>query len=276
PAARPDGAAEYKLADAPAWQVRLPAELHEISGLAVTEDGRVFAHGDEDATVYQIDPRAGTITKRFGLAPTGSDPDLGKKKGGKDGKLAGDFEDIAVAGDRFYLVTSNGVLLQFKEGADGASVPYEAFTTPLADVCEVEGLAHDPAKASLLVLCKTMEEKSEREQVAVYDWSLDRRSLSERPRFSIPWSELTSLTGDKEFNGSAITVRPGGGSLFLIAGPQRLFAETAPDGKPVRGGAFAKETQPQPESVAFLPDGTLLVASEGGKGVATLAGYSAR
>ena len=273
PAERADATAEYALQGAPAWQVRLPRELHEISGLAVTPDGRVFGHGDEAALVYQIDPRAGRITKRFALAPTGNDPDLGKKGRGDD--LAGDFEDIAIVGDRFFLVTSTGVLLEFREGEDGARVPYEAHPTALADLCEVEGLAHDAANAALLLLCKTMKEKSERQQVAVYEWSLDGRSLSKAPRFTVPWGDLNPVTGGKGFNGSALTVRPGGSSLLLVAGPQQLFAEVALDGKPIRGGTLDKATQPQPESLAFLEDGTLLVASEGGKGDAILAGYPA-
>ena len=59
-AAEPGAPTVIDLGSSPASQVQLPAELHEISGLAVTADGRVFAHGDEDGTVYQLDPaRAG-------------------------------------------------------------------------------------------------------------------------------------------------------------------------------------------------------------------------
>jgi hypothetical protein len=120
-AAEPATPAGIDLASSPASKVSLPTELHEISGLAVTADGRVFAHGDEDGTVYQLDPRSGRVTKRFALAATGDDPDLGKKV--RDGRLTGDFEDIAIAGDRFFLISSNGVLLEFAEGEDGGSVP---------------------------------------------------------------------------------------------------------------------------------------------------------
>ena len=250
----------------------LPAELHEISGLAVTADGRVFAHGDEDGTVYQLDPSSGRVTKRFALAATGDDPDLGKK--GRGGRLAGDFEDIAIVGDRFFLVSSNGVLLEFAEGEDGGSVPYRAYPTGLEKVCEVEGLAYDRSTESLLLLCKTMREKSERQQVAVYAWSLADRSLGDKPRLVVPWSALAPVTGGKGFNGSAVAVTPGGRSLLMVAGPQQLFAEVGSDGAPLRGGAMDKGTHPQPEGLAFLADGTLLVASEGGKGQAVLARYA--
>jgi hypothetical protein len=266
--------ADYDLASPPTAQVRLPAELHEISGLAVSADGRVFAHGDEEGTIYQLDPYSGRVTKRFALASSGSDPDLGKKSRGEG--VAGDFEDIAIAGDRFFLVSSNGVLLEFAEGQDGGSVPYRAYPTGLEQVCEVEGLAHDPSTDSLLLLCKTMREKLERQQVSVYSLSLADRTRGDKPRLTVPWSALTRVTGGKGFNGSAVAVAPGGRSLLIVAGPQQLFAEVGSDGVPLRGGSIDKGTHPQPESLAFLPDGTLLVASEGGKGVAVLARYSPR
>ena len=273
-AAAAGGIEAYDLASPPSSQVRLPAELREISGLAVSPDGRVFAHGDENATVYQLDPQSGRVTKRFSLAASGSDPDLGKKSTG--GRLAGDFEDIAIVGERFYLVTSNGVLLEFAEGRDGASVPYRAYPSGLEQVCEVEGLAHDPSTQSLLLLCKTMREKSERQQVAIYAWSLAERTSGDTPRLAVPWSALAPVTGGKGFNGSAVALAPSGGSLLMLAGPQQLFAEVGSDGALLRGGSMDQATVPQPEGLAFLPDGTLLVASEGGKGEAVLARYSPR
>lgn len=272
PAAPADGIAAYRLDARPSSPARLPGELHEISGLAADAKGRVFAHGDEDGTIYQLDPQSGQVTKRFFLASSGSDPDLGKKS--RAGRLAGDFEDIAIVGERFFLVSSSGVLLEFAEGQDGGSVPYRAHHTGLERVCEVEGLAHDPSTTSLLLLCKTMREKSERQQVAVYAWSLADGTRGDTPRMIVPWSELAGVTGGDGFNGSAIALMPGGRSLLMIAGPQQLFAEVSSTGTPVRGGTLDKATHPQPESLAFLPDGTLLVASEGGKGDAVLARYS--
>lgn len=274
PATRATGIAAYDLASPPTSQVRLPAELREISGLAVSADGRVFANGDEEGTVYQLDPQSGRVTKRFSLAATGSDPDLGKKS--RDGRLVGDFEDIALVGDRFFLVSSNGVLLEFAEAQDGGSVSYRAYPTGLEQVCEVEGLAHDVSTESLLLLCKTMRDKSERQQVAVYAWSLADRRLGNTPRLVVPWSALGQVTGSKGFNGSAVALTPSGRSLLIVAGPQQLFAEVRLDGTPLRGGSLEKGTHPQPEGLAFLPDGTLLMASEGGKGEAVLTRYLPR
>jgi len=274
PGAAQEGAlARYGLGGPPAWQVALPAELREVSGLAVTADGRLFAHGDEEAVIYQLDARTGKVVKRFDLDPATGTPDLGKKA--RDGRVAGDFEDIAIVGDRFFLVTSNGVLLEFAEGAAGARVPFTAHTTGLADTCEVEGLAHDATSGALLMLCKEMRQKSARDRVEIHAWSLAERRLDPQPRLTVAYSELSRVTGAREFNGSALGLTPGGRSLALVAGPQRVYAEITREGRLVGGGALDRAGLPQPEGMAFLPEGTLLVSSEGGRGEATMNGYAA-
>ena len=59
----PEVASRYGLGGAPTWRAELPDDLMEISGLAFTADGRLFAHGDEVATVWELDPRSGTVRK---------------------------------------------------------------------------------------------------------------------------------------------------------------------------------------------------------------------
>jgi uncharacterized protein YjiK len=262
------GLGGYDLAGEPEWRVTLPDELREISGLATSPDGRLFAHGDEEGTIFQLDARTGRVLKRFTLAPTGQEPALGKKT--RSGRVTGDFEDIAIVGDRFFLVSSNGVLVEFGEGADGARVPYTVHQTRLGERCEVEGLAYEAAAGALLLLCKEMRRKWARGEVLIYAWSLRSRRLEASPRIAVTYATLSRITGARTFNGSALTFGPGGSSVLLVAGPQRLFAELNTRGWALRGGAL---DQPQPEGAAFLPDGTLLISSEGRRGEATLSGY---
>lgn len=270
--AQPEGMlTRYRLDGPPTSRVSLPAELHEVSGLAVTGDGRLFAHGDERGVVFQVDPGTGQVVKRFSLRPGAQPVDLGKKS--SDGRVTGDFEDIAIVGDRFFLLTSNGVLVEFREGQDGEAVPFTAHPTPLAEICEVEGLAFDPASDALLLLCKQMKDKAARHRVEIYSWSLRDGRLDAAPRLTVPFASLAPLTGAKAFNGSALVVLPGGKSLAVVAGPQQVYAEIGLDGNPITGGALDRAAQPQPEGMAFLPDGTLLVGSEGGKGDASINAY---
>ena len=266
--------ARYRLGGAPVRRVTLPEELREISGLALGSNGRLFAHGDEEATVFQIDPVTGHVLERFHLAPTGQEPDLGKKI--RKGRVAGDFEDMAIVEGRFFLVTSNGVLLEFAEGEDGASVPYTAHPTGLGERCEVEGLTYDAGAGELLLLCKEFHAKAERGRVAAYGWSIADQRLGPTPRLVLPSAALRPLIGTNAFNGSALAFTPGGRSIVLVAGPQRLFVEITADGRATEGGLLDRAAVEQPEGIAFLRDGSLLISSEGGRGMATLNTYAPR
>jgi len=114
----------------------LPGRLDEISGLAFSPDGRLFAHDDERGRVHEIDPLTGEVGKRF---------DLGA------GPVADDFEGIAIVGERFFLVSSTGRLYEFREGDDRAIVAYRVTDTGLGRGCEIEGLDWDPAADELLI-----------------------------------------------------------------------------------------------------------------------------
>lgn len=265
----------YDLTARPAWQAVLPDELAEISGHAFTSGGRLYAHGDELALIYRMDPRSGRVLGWFAVAPTGRDPNLGKrqKRAARMGALAGDFEDIAIVGDRFFLVSSNGVLLEFKEGRDGGQVPYQVHTTGLTGKCEIEGLAHDASTKSLLLLCKALTGKGKGANVEVYAWSLETGRLAAEPRISVPYSALARVTGAAEFGGSAIAAEPDGRSFLLVAGPQQLFAEVDRQGQVLRGGRFPRGVYRQPEGAAFAPDGSLLISSEAAGRQATIGGY---
>jgi uncharacterized protein YjiK len=272
-----DGAAtlaHYRLAAAPTWQVKLAKDLAEISGLAFTADGRLFAHGDQDATIWQIDPRSGAVLKTFSLAPARGAPDMGKPP--RKHRVAGDFEDIAVVGDRFYLVSSNGVLLEFGEGGDGQQVPFTAYDTGLGSRCEVEGLASDPSTRALLILCKHSHVPEWKDQIVVAGWSLASHRLEAAPRIRVPYASVARVTGVPTFHGSAIALAPDRRSVIVIAGPQRTFVELGLDGKVLGGGALDRDAHRQPEGLTLAPDGTLLVSDEGAGKRAALAGYARR
>ena len=273
PATSSGAADRYGLGGKPAWEVDLPKDLSEISGLAFTADGRLFAHGDQDAVIHQLDARSGKVLKTFRVASSGKDdPDLGKKH--KSKVLAGDFEDIQVVGDRFFLISSNGILIEFREGKDGGDVPYQAHDTGLGKVCEIEGLAKDPAGAALLILCKIPHKSEYRNQVVVFAWPLDGGTADASPRIRIDYARLRA-TGAAEFHGSALAVTPGGRSLLLVAGPQETWAEISLTGDVLAAGSLDRDAHRQPEGLAFAPDGTLLVSDEGAGKRATLSGYRA-
>jgi uncharacterized protein YjiK len=247
----------FEFSRGPAVRHALPAALREISGLASTGDGRVLGHGDERAVVAEIDPWRGTVTKAFSL---GRAP------------MRGDFEGIALVGDRLFLVTSDGRLFETREGANGAAVPFSVVQTGLGKICEIEGLAYDPTRRELLLGCKQTGKK--RSDVAILRWSLDRRAVASPPTTSAELSAvLAAAPQGKNFQPSSVERDPATGRLILVAGPERLITELTPEGRVVATKGLDRRLHPQPEGLTFLGDSVLVIADEGGKGAGTISLY---
>jgi hypothetical protein len=259
---RPGTLTHYDPQGPPAQRLELPAELAEVSGMAYTADGRLLVHGDEQAVVYQIDMARGPV-KRFGI-------------GGAGGPLLGDFEDIQVVGDRIFLVTSAGEIIEGREGADGATTPPVRRGRGLRGTCEVEGMSWDEASGSMLLLCKQAKGKRWKGQVVILAASPETGEFDPEPRLTIPEAELQRVTGTKGFSGSAITRHPRTGTYLMVAGPQQAYAEIDSTGKVLGGGKLAAERHRQPEGLAIAPDLTLLISDEAAKEKATITGYAYR
>jgi uncharacterized protein YjiK len=240
-------------------RARLPNRLDEASGLAVTADGRVFTHGDEHAIVYEVDPWEGRALKRFGLGVPA---------------IPGDFEGIAVAGDRFFLISSQGLLLEFREGAAEESVAFRGVDTGLMSLCEVEGLAFEPATESLVAACKTVPSR-DRGFMVLYRISLQTLTLAANP-LRVSLADLERVGLRRRFAPSGIEVDPRTGNLILISAQDESILEMTPAGLVVSGFRFDSSDHPQAEGVSLLPDGTLLLADEAQGRRAHLTTYAPR
>lgn len=239
------------------WE--LPRMLAEVSGLALTSDDRLFTHGDESGTIYEIDYRLGVVAKRFSLGPDA---------------VFEDFEALAIRDSVFHLVTSRGQLHEFAEGAQGEAVSYRTRMAPVdRDECqEIEGAVFDPADGALLLACK-QPRKGLREYLVLYRWDL---ATNRAERMDIPLERMALPDGKSwgEFSASAATRRPDNGNLLLLAGPEKRYLELTPEGAVVIARGLPKN-HPQAEGVAVTSDGLLLIADEGDNRPATITVYAA-
>lgn len=249
-------ARRYGLADQPAWHWFLPERLHEISGLALTPDGRLFAMDDEQAVIYEIDYEHGGISKSFAL--------------GKPA-VPGDFEGMAFDGSRFWLTTSDGILFAAPEGDNGANVRFERHRTGFGKRCEIEGLTWRASR--LLLLCKRAKRGSD---LRVYAWDPDVAAEDEPAGFPLPLAEILKRTGADSLHPSGLAVDSRSDTLLLIAARERIIAELSPDGRlldamvlPLAG------LHPQAEGIEITESGTLIIADEGRGGRGRLAAYTA-
>ena len=234
----------------------LPRDLDEISGITLTSDGRLLAHGDERAQISEIDYRRGIITKQFVVGrPT----------------ITADIEGIAAVNGAVFLLASNGTLYEFREGENGQRVEYITSDTHLGKECEFEGLAYDPAINSLLLACKNVELKQAPDSMVIYRWKLQgggqRLSM-----LAVPLQRILPAIGEKELHPSDITVDPRTGNYVIIASIEEALVEITPAGEVVFARKLAGQHN-QPESIAITKDGILIIGDEAGRRPAVITLY---
>lgn len=257
----PAALAQFDFRAPPADRWALPKGLQEISGLAVDSAGRVFAHGDEEAVVYQLEPGDHRVVKRFSFGRPA---------------VRGDFEAIALVDGRIVLSTSDGVLYSGREGEDGESVPFTVQRTGAGRFCEIEGMAHVLRDRALLLACKEPRVRALRGHFAVLRWSLEHKALDARPYIFIRLGDLTSQLKAQGFHASELVRLSGAERYLVLASREHAIAELSATGEVLAVAHLRPRDHPQAEGLALSPDGTLLVADEGGTGRGTLSVYRPR
>lgn len=225
-------------------RVDVPGRLDEISGLAVSASGRLFGHNDERGVVYALDPTTGAVGRGFEVgAPAVRD----------------DFEGLAVAGERFFLVSSRGRLYEFREAPQGGSSPVRVTDTGVGASCEVEGLTWDPRTDALLLACKTV--RPDAPEVRIHSLPLDP-SRPIPPPLVIAFADFAQAGLEHGFHPSGLDVDPVTGTLVLVGARQEAIAEIDAAGKILCTLRFPGRRHRQPEGIAFGSDGRLYIADE--------------
>lgn len=229
---------------------RLQSSLREISGLAFAEDGRLFAHNDEQGQIMELDPSDGTVTRRIWL----------------QGRPRGDFEGLAIRGDTFHLVTSSGTLISFTDPGPDREAVFSQERTGLRNTCEVEGLAarnHTRSRRkALVIVCKTMDRRSDRGDLVAYLYDPVAHRLEEDPLLRISKRALADLGMRDGLNPSGIEETPIG-TFLVIAARQHILLEVDESGSILRVIDLPRRAHRQVEGVAAR-DRELVLADEGG------------
>jgi uncharacterized protein YjiK len=224
----------------------LPDDLAEVSGLALTDDGRLLTHDDELGKVSEIDYRTGVVVKQFVLGRRG---------------VQADFEGIAAVGRDLFLVTSGGKIYEFHEGSNGGHVEYSVHDPELGKECEFEGLAYDPAIASLLLLCKNAGQKKLKDHLVVYRWKIDAGNSRRLSRMTVPLSSLIEGHGWEDLHPSGIEVDPTSGNYVIVAAQEKALIILSPEGRPVSVRALPAGHD-QAEGVTITRDSILIICDE--------------
>lgn len=243
----------------------LPKTLAEISGLTWLDDQHLGAVQDEEGRLYVLDLATGAVAQEL---------QFGKK---------GDYEGIERAGDRLFVLRSDGVLFDVT-GWPGAALDAREIDTGLKARCDAEGLAYDAPRERLLIACKEYAGKGLTHHRAIYAFDLAEETLVEEPAFVIDTQAFNATVRDPNavneavrsflapvvdlsgFKPSGLALHPVTGQLYVLSSVRKAIVVLNPDGSGAAAWALPEHLFIQPEGLVFLPGGDLLLSSEGDKG----------
>ncbi|HNO04143.1 MAG TPA: hypothetical protein PKK49_02540 [Flavobacteriales bacterium] len=223
----------------------LPPLLREVSGIAMAGPHSVYCVQDELGAVFEYDLDADAITRVLRFTDVG------------------DFEGVATHGDRITVLRSDGriFMLDRKSGAligdRQLSVPslnYEGlFALPDGSLLLASKEAPVVGKADLRPIHHVQGDS------AFHYRELDVNAVASY--LSQHWPSLIKTPA--RFSPSAVAIHPRTGQLYVLSADDRLLA--------IYGDALERVTplpatdHYKPEGLAFLPNGDLLISSEGDK-----------
>ncbi len=245
--------------DNPDAAFTLPSVLKEISGLTLLDDQYLGAVQDEKGILYILDLNTGEIADRKGF---------GKK---------GDYEGLTRLGNAVFILRSDGRLVHIQDWTT-QPLHVESKNTPLRARNDTEGLVYDAANHRLLIACKEYAGKGFPNKKTVYAYDLETGTLGEDPVFvvdlkNLPRTEdalnaavrkffgaVTDLSG---FKPSGLAIHPQTGQLYILSSVRKVIVVMEADGQMVGVWRLSPDLLPQPEGLAFLPNGDLFISSEG-------------
>ncbi len=258
----------------PVSQLELPIELREVSGITDLDEHRIACLQDEDATVYIVDLHSGEIIERHPFGPPG------------------DMEGLTRVGDGLYALRSDGLIYQLQ--LDQARyVAVDSFQTQL-EHRNIEGLGYDPRTGLVLVAPKDVLKGSKqlRDQRSVFAFDPATRKLLPEPVFTYSVKEIirraeadgTKLPkritkGGKQVNAvrfhmSSIAVDPISNHYFLLSAVDQTLLVLDRKGAFVALHLLDAALLPKPEGITFLPNGDMIISTEGKNGPPRLVRYA--
>jgi uncharacterized protein YjiK len=249
---------------APGDGLLLPPELVEVSGVVAVDARTVACVQDEVGAIFYVDLLGERPVRAVPFGPPG------------------DYEGLAMVGQEFWVLRSDGLLLQVVPVAGGLAI---AASHPLSlPYTEYEGLCWQPEAGHLLVLPKSRagDRKAERNQLHAYAWVPATSQLLPQPVLTLSRSDASAAVaallperpaGDRQtlkLHCSEILDWPQRDGFLLLSAVDQLLLRVDRDGRVAGCRTLDPSRLPQPEGMTWLPDGRLLLASEGRGGAARL------
>ncbi|ULQ56150.1 SdiA-regulated domain-containing protein [Flavihumibacter rivuli] len=232
----------------PLRTVLLKKPLREISGITYASPGKLVGINDEDGVLFTIDANTGQFTEQ----------EFGKE---------GDYEDIVAVGEHYYVLKSNGNIhkIDSRSGKEVKVIKgdFDKFT-------EFESLCYDSRSRQLLMICKTCGANAP--YVNIWRVDLTADAIISQPIATIAWKEIRRIAKNDalECQPSAAAFHPVTNELYIIASIGKVLLRCNAAGEPLAVYGINPDIFPQPEGIAFGPDGEMYITNEGRQSKASL------
>ncbi len=232
----------------------LPPALAELSDLSAADAESLWAVDDEHGALFRLSARDGAVLETVPFAD------------------AGDFEAVAAVGDTVFAGRSDGALF----AVDLKTRRARQLETALPRDCELEGLAYERAGNRLLAACKRPSGTKAQRTWSIWAIDVATQKLSASPVISIQREAIQAFRkehpakklkdADDDLDPSGLAVHPKTGELYVVSARARVLLVLSRGGALIRLEALDADRLPQPEAIAFLPDGTLFIGTEARRG----------
>lgn len=225
----------------------LPDLLREVSGIAIMDERTVLCIQDELGAIFFYDMVDGMISDMIRFTDVG------------------DFEDIAIHGDRIIVLRSDGLLVELDR--NDRRVVGERM--PALPSLNHEATYFDPMGRDLYVVSKEAPVAGPADSRQVH--RVNGNGEVELVRTLSVLQVTNALAGTHpelvlhapRFQPSAAAVHPVTQALYVLSASDRLLVVYMEDSLKVH--PLPAELFYKPEGIAFLPNGDLLISSEGDK-----------
>ena len=220
-------------------EIELSKGLEEISGIFYQEPF-IYAQQDEKAVIYQINTETNEKQKLINID-----------------KL-GDYEDITLVDNLFYLMQSDGSILEIKDNNNFKEYPSDF------SKLEFEGMCLSNDKKDLILAVKDLNRQEK--EIILHSFHLATKTFSSTPYLII---DKNANDIDKDFKPSGIVQLPNN-NFYIISSVSKEFIEITASGELVKKLKLDKKLFPQAEGLSLGKTGFIYISNEKTKKDASL------
>lgn len=237
-------------------QMQLGKVLNEISGLSFDKQNRsLLTIADDKEKIIAIDLKNQKL----------------KDVSGNVVAKGSDLEDLVLMDTSIYLLLGRGILKEVPIGARDSS-RVQTFVLPLSGENDFETAYYDSSAHGIIVMCKRCEHEKGQDIRTAYRFDLRTKTFDSTAFFTVNKEAVRELVKDAKakFDPSAAIIHPINKQLYVLSSAGNLLVICDTRGKVLKAYNLNPDLYPQPEGIAFAPNGDMFISNEAKLGKPTL------